>query len=90
VALSLLPFEENLPASQRAAKLVAVDAATGAVSPLADGLVPANRFAWWYSPILPPAEAAAPWSLLFLDADGRLVRLDPATGKQTVLLGKGK
>ena len=90
VALSLLPFEENLSASQRAAKLVAVDAATGAVSPLADGLVPADRFAWWYSSVLPPAEAAAPWSLLFLDADSRLVRLDPATGARTVLLGRSQ
>jgi ABC-type transport system involved in multi-copper enzyme maturation permease subunit len=90
VAVALLPFEENLPASLRAAKLVAVDAATGAVSPLADGLLPADRMAWWVNPVMTPAEAGAPWSLLFLDADSRLVRLDPATGAQTVLLGKGK
>jgi hypothetical protein len=88
--VSLLPFEENLPAAQRAAKLVSVDISTGAVSPLADGLVPADRFGWWNSSVLPPAEAGAPWTSLFLDADYRLVRLDPATGAQTVLLGKGK
>ncbi|MBK9062183.1 MAG: hypothetical protein IPL89_03175 [Acidobacteria bacterium] len=55
-----------------------------------NGLVPANRFGWWFTPVLPPAEAGSPASLLFIDADQRLIRLDPATGKQTVLLGKGK
>lgn len=90
VAIALLPFEENLPALQRAAKLAVVDAATGAVSDGPAGLVPADRFSWWLSPVLPPAEPGSPASLLFLDADGRLVRLDPATGARTVLLGKGK
>jgi ABC-type transport system involved in multi-copper enzyme maturation permease subunit len=90
VALSLLPFEENLPVSARNAKLALVDASTGAVSRVDDGLVPANRFGWWAEPVLPPAEAGAPASLLFLDASGRLVRLDPATRAQTVLLGRSK
>ena len=45
---------------------------------------------WWLTPALPPAEAGAPWSTLFLDPDSRLVRLDPATGARAVLLGKGK
>lgn len=90
VAVSLFPFEENLPVSARTAKLAIVDVATGAVSPGPDGLVPANRFTWWSDPVMPPAEAGSPASLLFLDASGRLVRLDPATGAKTVLLGKGK
>ncbi len=90
VAVSLLPFEENPPASARAAKLAFVDVATGAVSPGPDGLVPADRFGWWWNPVLPSAEAGTPASLLFLDAEGRLVRLDPATGAQTVLLGRSK
>jgi hypothetical protein len=90
VAVSLLPFEENLPASARAAKLTIVDVATGAVSPGPDGLVPADRYGWWFNTVLPPAEAGSPASLLFLDAESRLVRLDPATGAKTVLLGKGK
>ena len=85
------PSKEIVPASRRAAKLATVDASTGAVSPLGDGLVPANRFGLVDSiPLMTPAEAGAPWSSLFLDADGRLVRLDPATGAKTVLLGKGK
>lgn len=91
VAVSLLPLEENpLPASRRAAKLLFVDAATGAVSLLGDGLVPADRMGWWSNPVLPPAEAGSPASFLFLDASDRLVRLDPATGARTVLVGKGK
>jgi len=87
VAISLFPFEERSPTSQRAAKLVIVDARSGAVSFVGDGLVPAKGFGW---PVLRPAEAGAPWTCLFLDADSRLVRIDPATGVQTVLLGKGK
>jgi ABC-type transport system involved in multi-copper enzyme maturation permease subunit len=90
VALSLLPFEEDLPASARGAKLVIVDAATGAVAHGPDGLVPVDRFGWWWNPVLPPAEAGTPASSLFLDAEQRLVRLDPATGAQTVLLGRSK
>ena len=74
-------------ARERAWKLAFVDVATGAVSPAADGLVPADRFSWWFSPVLPPAEAGSPASRLFLDASGALVRLDPATVKQEVLLG---
>lgn len=90
VAVSLITFEENLPSSRRAAKLAFLDAATGAVSAGPDGLVPVNRFGWWFSTVMPPAEAGLPASLLFLDADSRLVRLDPATGAQTVLLGRSK
>jgi hypothetical protein len=48
-----------------------------------------NRGLWWTA-VLPPAEAGLPSSLLFLDADNRLVRLDPATGASTVLLGRSK
>ncbi|MGA7990061.1 MAG: hypothetical protein WCC53_01385 [Thermoanaerobaculia bacterium] len=90
VVVSLLPFEDNLPASRRAARLAFVDAATGVVASGPDGLVPANRFGWWFNAVLPPAEAGSPSSTLFLDAEGRLVRFDLATGTQTVLLGKGK
>lgn len=89
VAISLFPFEEETKAHPRA-KLVVVDAASGAVSQLGEGLVPVDRMGWWIDPVMTPPEAGAPWTSLFLDADGRLVRLDPATGKQTVLLGKGK
>ena len=55
-----------------------------------DGLAPADRFSWWQSAVLPPAEAGTEASTLFLDASGALVRLDPATGAQTVLLGRSK
>ncbi|HEY3350722.1 MAG TPA: hypothetical protein VGM13_13180 [Thermoanaerobaculia bacterium] len=90
VAVALLPFEGSPAAAHRASKLSIVDAANGSVVSHADGLVPADRFGWWNSSVLPPAEAGVPWTSLFLDADGRLVRLDPATGSRTVLLGKGK
>jgi hypothetical protein len=90
IAIALFPLEENPKASQRDAKLALVDVATGAVTPGPAGLVPADRFSWWLSPTLPPAEAGSPSSSLFIDADGRLVRLDPATGVQTVLLGEAK
>ncbi|MEO8054411.1 MAG: hypothetical protein ABI768_04620 [Acidobacteriota bacterium] len=90
VAVSLLQFEENLPASRRIATLAVVDAASGKVVSHYDGLVPADRFSWWFTPVLPPAEAGSPSSSLFVDADSRLVRLDPATGAQTVLLGRSK
>ena len=90
VAVALNPFRRNDERSRRAWKLAFVDVATGAVSPGPDGLVPADRFAWWSSPTLPPAEAGSPASLLFLDADSHLVRLDPATGAQTTLLGRSK
>jgi hypothetical protein len=90
VAVALNPFQRNDAASRPAWKLAFVDVATGAVSPGPAGLVPANRFGWWFSPVMPPAEAGSPASSLFLDAEDRLVRLDPATGAKTVLLGKGK
>ena len=50
----------------------------------------ANRFGWWFDAVMTPAEAAAPWTRLFLDADSRLVRLDPETGARSVLLGRSK
>jgi hypothetical protein len=87
VAVAFNTFLSNDERSQRAWKLALVDVVAGAVSPVADGLFPANRFSWWFSPVLPPAEAGSPASKLFLDASGALVRLDPATGKQEVLLG---
>lgn len=90
VAVSLIPFEENSWALQRGAKLAIVDAATGAVAPGPDGLVPADRLGWWLTPALTSAEAGSLASSLFLDADGRLVRLDPKTAAQTVLLGRSK
>ena len=90
IAVSLSPFQSNDESSRRAWKLAFVDVTTGAISPGPDGLVPADRFAWWFSPVLPPAEAGSPASKLFLNASGALVRLDPATGAQTVLLGRSK
>ncbi len=90
VVVSLIQFEENLPASRRIATLAVVDAASGKVVSHYEGLVPADRFSWWFTPVLPPAEAGLPSSFLFLDAEHRLVRLDPATGAQTVLLGRSK
>jgi len=88
VVLSLLPFEENLPASRRAAALAVVDVSRGLVSPGPDGLVPADRYSWWLSPVLPPAEAGLASATLFLDAGGHLVRFDPATGQPRQLLPK--
>jgi hypothetical protein len=90
VAVALNSFRSNDERAQRAWKLAFVDVATGAVSPGPDGLAPADRFSWWQSAVLPPAEAGTEASTLFLDANGRLVRLDPATGAQTVLLGRSK
>ncbi|MDL2716186.1 MAG: hypothetical protein PT977_00400 [Acidobacteriota bacterium] len=90
VAVALNPFRRNDERAQRAWKLAFVDVATGAVSSGPDGLVPADQFSWWFSPTLPPAESGSPASGLFLDASSRLVRLDPATGAQTVLLGRSK
>jgi len=90
VAVALNSFRSNDERAQRAWKLAFVDVATGAVSPGPDGLTPADRFSWWQSAVLPPAEAGTEASTLFLDASGALVRLDPATGAQTVLLGRSK
>jgi hypothetical protein len=90
IAVSLNPFRSNDDRSRRAWKIAFVDVATGAVSPGPDGLVPSDRFSWWFAQVLPPAEAGLPSSTLFLDAEQRLVRLDPATGARTVLLGKSK
>ena len=90
LALGTLQRDDPSSASHRAWRVSFVDAATGAVFPGPDGLIPADRFGWWSNPLMPPAEAGSPASSLFLDASGRLVRLDPATGAQTVLLGKGK
>ena len=90
LAVSLTPFEENRPTPRSAWKLAIVDAASGSVVTKADGLVPADRFGWWFNSVMAPTEAGSPASLLFLDADGRLVRLDPASGARTVLLGRSK
>ena len=87
VAVALIPFRSNDESSRRAWKLAIVDVATGAVSPGPDGLTPADQFGWWYPPVMPPVEAGSPASKLFLDASGALVRLDPATMKQEILLG---
>ncbi len=90
VAVALTPFRSNDERSRSAWKIVFVDTGTGAVSAGPDGLVPADRFSSWFSPVLQPAEAGLPSSCLFLDAERRLVRIDPATGAQTVLLGRSK
>ncbi|HEX7527804.1 MAG TPA: hypothetical protein VF425_01755, partial [Thermoanaerobaculia bacterium] len=90
VAVALNPFRGNDDRSRRAWKIAFVYVATGAVSAGPDGLVPADRFAWWFSPVLPPAEAGSPASKLFLNASGALVRLDSGMGAQTVLLGRSK
>lgn len=71
-------------------RCVSVDLVTGAVSPLGEKLYPVNTWAWWGTMELSMPDATRPVPSLFLDADGRLVRLDPATGARTVLLGKGK
>ncbi len=89
-AVALNSLRSNDERSRGAWKLALVDVATGAVSPGPAGLVPADRFGWWFNSVIPPAEAGSPVSSLFLDADSRLVRLDPATGAQTVLLGRSK
>ncbi len=90
VAVALSPFKNSDTRSRSSWKLAFVDVATGAVSAGPEGLVPSDRLSWWFSPVLPPAEAGLPSSTLFLDAEQRLVRLDPATGARTVLLGGSK
>ena len=90
VAVSLFPFEVKPAGSWRAAKLEIVDATSGEAVFRGDGLVPADRLGFWISPVLAPAEAGAPWSTLVLDADSRVVRLDPTTGAKTVLVGRSK
>jgi hypothetical protein len=87
VAVALNPFRSNDETGRNAWKLAVVDVSAEKVVSSFDGLVPADRFSWWFSPALPPAEAGSPASKLFLDASGALVRLDPATGKPEFLLG---
>jgi hypothetical protein len=87
VAVALSPFRSNDETARKAWKLAVVDVTEGKVDSHFSGLVPADRFGWWFSPQLPPAEAGSPASKLFLDASGALVRLDPASGKQEILLG---
>jgi hypothetical protein len=87
VAVALNPFRSNDETARRAWKLAVVDMTGGKVDSHLSGLVPADRFGWWFSPVMPPAESGSPASKLFLDASGALVRLDPATRKQEVLLG---
>jgi ABC-type transport system involved in multi-copper enzyme maturation permease subunit len=88
VAVALNPFRSNDETARKAWKLAVVDVTDGNVDSHFSGLVPADRFSWWFSPILSPADAGSPASKLFLDADGALVRLDPASGKQEILLGR--
>jgi hypothetical protein len=90
VAVAVNPFKSSDPKSRAAWKLFVVDVASAKIVSSADGLVPADRFSWWFSPVVPPDEAGLPAATLFLDAGGRLVRLDPATGAQTVLIGRSK
>jgi hypothetical protein len=87
VAVALNSFRSNDETARKAWKLAVVDVTEGKVDSHFSGLVPADRFGWWFSPQLPPAEAGSPASKLFLDASGALVRLDPASGKQEILLG---
>jgi hypothetical protein len=88
VAVALNPFRSNDGRSRRAWKVAFVDVATGAISPGPEGLIPADRLGWWFFPVMPTSDAGSPASKLFLDADGALVRLDPASGKQEILLGR--
>jgi hypothetical protein len=90
IAVALNLFRRNEEGARKAWKLAVVDISAGRVVSSVDGLIPADRFGWWFSPVMPPAETGSPASHLFLDADGALVRLDPATGAQTVLLGRSK
>jgi hypothetical protein len=87
ITVALNPFRSNDERARRAWKLAFVNVASGTISSSFGGLVPADRFGWWFSPVMPPAEAGSPASKLFLDADGALVRIDPAGGKQEILLG---
>jgi hypothetical protein len=87
IAVALNPFRSNDETARKAWKLAVVNVTEGKVDSHFSGLVPADRFSWWFSPILSPAEAGSPASKLFLEANGALVRLDPASGKQEILLG---
>jgi len=90
VVVALNASDQNDEAAAHTWKALSVEASTGAIASLGEGLVPANRYGWWSNAVLPPAEAGSPAATLFLDAESRLVRLDPATGARTVILGKGK
>jgi hypothetical protein len=91
IVVAVNSSDKNDDAMRRSWKTISVDAATGVVVPLGDGLVPANSSFWWSgTAVMPTPEAGSPSSRLFFDTDSRLVRLDPATGAQTVLLGRAK
>ncbi len=60
----------------------------GKVRQLGQHLQPVSRWAWFYGPINSVSPPGAPASTMFQSDDGSLVRVDPDTGKQTVLLGK--
>ena len=90
VAVALLPFEENLTTSHLASKLSLVDAVSGKVVFHADGLVPADQFGLVVLPRSPSRRGRCAVDVTVPRRRDRLVRLDPATGKRTVLLGKGK
>jgi hypothetical protein len=71
-------------------EIVIVDVNAGTVRPLAKGLWPAE-FPWWQT--LSSVVAREPGSLaawLFLTRERTLVRLDPATGAQKLILGRQK
>jgi hypothetical protein len=87
VAVAINTIRRNDETEREESKVAVVDLTEGKVDSHLSGLVPADRFSWWFSPVLPPAEAGLPASKLFLDASGALVRLDPATMKQEILLG---
>jgi hypothetical protein len=53
----------------------------GAVRPLGDKMVPLGSWRWYSAD--PPAAPGSLATRLFLDADGRVVQLDPASGKLT-------
>ncbi len=87
IAVALNPLRSNDETARKAWKLAVVDVRAEEVVSSFDGLLPADGLGWWRSPVMPSTEAGSPASKLFLDASGALVRLDPATGKQEILLG---
>lgn len=89
IVVAVNSSDKNDDSMRRGWKTFTVDAASGAVFPFGEGLVPLS-FWWSGTAVMSPPEAGSPSSQLFLDADSRLVRLDPATGAQTVLLGRSK
>jgi hypothetical protein len=56
---------------------------------LGEHLRPVSRYVGFFGRPNEASPPGAPASTLFQNYDGSLVRLDPATGQQTVILGKG-